>query len=321
MSNCVLRIFLFYAMYVPTCAWYSYTQSIVGDIKNYYDIYQQVVVVPYPFGGEVMLPLLMSIANYCGLSYYDFTFFRLLLWGVVIINWSSHLKKKGLLVVFIFFVSFSIPPFLNSMIYLARQSLSLFFCFLALQYSNKIAKTLFVTCMLFSHFGSLLWLLPIFGIGIKFVNSKKFVFIIIVVLIINYFMRLDASSLLIKLLTGDYLPIPSFIKNMYAAKLGFYLYDQEEIKTSLSLYSVAIMLCTLLTLYISINRYRNGFCDKFLYLYLMSSMFLALFYSNDVMANRLGMASYFMVIPFFVFFIFDAVRINYDKNRNPLTSN
>lgn len=320
MYNCVFRIILLYVIYIPACAWYSYTQSITGDVKNYYDIYQHIMVEPYPFGNEVILPLLMSIANYCGLSYYDFTFFRLLLWGIVIFNWSRHLNKKGILVVFVFFVSFCIPPFLNSMIFLARQSLSLFFCFLALQYNNKIVKTIFITCMVCSHFGSFIWLFALFGIGARFVNSKKFIFTIIIMLMFNYFMKTDAASLLIKLLTGDILPIPSLIRDLYAAKLGFYLYDQGDIKTSLSLYSTAIIFCTLLILYISINKYRNGFNDKIIYLYLLSSMLLAIFYSNDVLANRLGMASYFMVIPFFIFFIFDALRVKYDKNRYPLSS-
>ncbi|MFQ1802254.1 EpsG family protein [Aeromonas veronii] len=320
MYNSFFRVILLYAIYIPACAWYSYNQALIGDVKNYYDVYQQIGYEPYPFGSEVFLPLLMSLANYCGLSYYDFTFFRLLLWGWVILSWSDNLKKKGVLVVCIFFVSFCIPPFLNSMIFLARQSLSLFFCFLAMQFRSRIVKSIFVICMLFSHFGSVFWLLAILGVGVGFVNSRKFIFSIICILTINVFLKTDAASLLIHFLTSDILPIPSIIKDIYSAKLGFYLYDQGEIKTTLSLYSTMIIFISLLILYVSIDKVRSVFCGKVIYLYLLSSMFLALFYSNDVLANRLGMASYFMVIPFFVFFIFDALRVNYDKNRYPISN-
>lgn len=319
MHNFIFRYAVLYFLYIPVCALYAYNQTIHGDIKIYYDVYNNVDSAHYPFGLEIMLPLLMRGACYFGLSFYDFTFCRLLLWGWVVFRWSYCLNRKGFLIIFIFFLSFCIPPFLNSMMFLAKQSLSLFFCFTSLLVRSRWLKALFVLFMVLSHFGSIIWLLAIFGCGMKVINSKKFILLTLIVILMNYIFRLDFASGFINFLASDIIPLPSVIKDLYATKLGFYLYDQVGMGESLSGLSTVFIVATLGNLYIVINKINNTHYAKITLLYLISTMLLALFYSNDVLANRLGFASYFMVMPFFFFSLFIQLRVKYDKVSNTIS--
>lgn len=316
MSSLVLKYFIIIFILIPSCFYYAYNQSIYGDIKNYYEIYNSLNVEPYPFGMEFMLPIIMKLFSSWGFTYYDFTFVRLLLWGLIIILWTQRLNERRVIFFMLFIVSFCVPPFFNSMIFLSRQSLSLQFCFLAMLIAFRPVKLFFIIGMIFSHFASIIWLLPMTGIGVGLVNTRKFISLIFIILIINVTLKADLASDVIYLLSSDIIPVPLFIKDILATKLGFYLYDQTIIVSALSEVSIAFILFTLIILFFSIPFTNKGFDEKITCIYLISAMLLVLFYNNDVMANRLGMVAYFMVIPFLVYFFIKAISCKVPNNAN-----
>lgn len=152
------KYFIFVILFTIVLLYKIFTIELISDNLNYYNVYNNIQNDTMPFQYEFILSLLMYISSLLGMDYYQFTFFKVLTFLPIIIFIDKNISNRNNIFSYLFLFSFISPPMIGTLIFLARQSLSLeFFLLLSLIHGFR-KKIPMLIIMFFTHMGSIIWL-------------------------------------------------------------------------------------------------------------------------------------------------------------------
>lgn len=259
-----------------------------------------------PFQYEFILSLLMYISSLLGMDYYQFTFFKVLTFLPIIIFIDKNISNRNNIFSYLFLFSFISPPMIGTLIFLARQSLSLeFFLLLSLIHGFR-KKIPMLIIMFFTHMGSIIWV-PIFLWHKKIIailNSKLFWLMSLFILLISIFTGMDLTKTLIQYLS-TLNNLPSFLMANLARKRDFYVIHEETDFDTLSMLNTffAILPVLIYITMVKIKEIEHYTIECLCALYGLSFFLFALFYNNQIFATRVGFVAYFFGVQYLFLFL------------------
>lgn len=300
------KYFIFVLMFTIVLIYKIYTIELISDNLNYYNVYNNIQNDIMPFQYEFILSFLMYISSLIGMDYYQFTFFKVLTFLPLIIYVDRNISKRNNIFSYLFLFSFISPPMIGTLIFLARQSLSLEF-FLLLSLIHGFRKKLPVLIiMFFTHMGSIIWV-PIFLWHKRIVailNSKLFWVLSCIILIVSVFTGMDLTKALIQYLStlND---LPNFLMANLARKRDFYVIHEETDFDTLSVLntSFAVMPALIYIIMVKIKEVEHYTVECLCALYGLSFFLFALFYNNQIFATRVGFVAYFFGVQYLFLFL------------------
>ncbi|CAH6034914.1 hypothetical protein AN2363V1_1724, partial [Klebsiella oxytoca] len=307
------KYFIFAIMFTIVLIYKTYTIELISDNLNYYNVYNNIQNDSMPFQYEFILSTLMYISNSLGLDYYQFTFFKVLTFLPIIMFVDWNISRRNNIFSYLFLFSFISPPMIGTLIFLARQSLSLEF-FLLLTFTYKFYKRVpLLVVMFFSHMGSIIWM-PILIWHkkiIKVINSKLFWVISLVILIMSISTGMDLTKILIQYLS-TLNNLPSFLMANLARKRDFYVIHEQTEFDTLSILNTffAIIPVLIYILMVKIRDIEHYTIQCMCAIYGLSFFLFALFYNNQIFATRVGFIAYFFGVQYFFFFLLLAYLSN-----------
>lgn len=309
------KYFIFVILFTIVLLYKIYTIELISDNLNYYNVYNNIQNDSMPFQYEFILSLLMYISSLLGMDYYQFTFFKVLTFLPIIIYVDKNISNRNNIFSYLFLFSFISPPMIGTLIFLARQSLSLeFFLLLSLIHGFR-KKIPILIIMFFTHMGSIIWM-PIFLWHKRIVailNSKLFWVISLFILVVSIFTGMDLTKTLIQYLS-TLNNLPSFLMANLARKRDFYVIHEETDFDTLSILNTffAILPVLIYIIMVKTKEIEHYTIECLCALYGLSFFLFALFYNNQIFATRVGFVAYF----FGVQYLFLVLLLAYLNKRN-----
>lgn len=290
--------FLFTLLYVLACIWHVENVNIVSDTLEYKYNFDEIYSVPFPYGIEIITPLIMYCLKVSGFDFNLFLLFSVLIWLPIVIYCVSNIKKSLFFAVApLFFLSFL---FLNNASFLIRQFYAAFFFVIWLGRNKKLdlAGLFLIILSSLSHLSSIVWFLASSGIVVRiccnryiliFCSSFVLYALIIGFNFFNYFLDfiLNFSSMV------DFVELNR--------KVGFYLDGQNGAGSKIPILPllIAILQFSISTylLYKNKERKRESSTLSFIGLVYFQSVCFLILNDNFIMANRVGFFTYYFSIP------------------------
>ncbi|KDL37378.1 hypothetical protein AF50_02528 [Klebsiella pneumoniae MGH 64] len=300
------KYFIFVLMFTIVLIYKIYTIEMVSDNLNYYNVYNNIQNDTMPFQYEFILSLLMYISSSLGMDFFQFTFFKVLTFLPIIIYVDRNLSKRNNILSYLFLFSFISAPMIGTLIFLARQSLSLeFFLLLSLIHGFR-KKIPLLVIMFFTHMGSIIWV-PIFLWHKRIVailNSKLFWVVSILILLISIFTGMNLTKTLIQYLS-TLNNLPSFLMANLARKRDFYVIHEETDFDTLSVLNTtfAVIPALIYIIMVKIKNVEHYTVECLCALYGLSFFLFALFYNNQIFATRVGFVAYFFGVQYLFLFL------------------
>lgn len=301
------KYFLFSILFIIVLIYKVYTIELVSDNLNYFQVYNNISNDSMPFKFEFVLSVLMYISNKIGMDYYVFTFLKVLTFLPVLILIDRKLSHSSNVYSYLFLFSFISPPLVGTLIFLARQSLSLEFFFITLVIASIYKRVVVIFLMFFSHMGSIIWIPILLGYkkAISILSSKLFYLISLSILGFSVVSKFDLTTWVIQYLsTVDNLP--SFLMSNLARKRDFYVMHQITDFDSLSILNTIISIIPVLyfIFFVRLNKIESFTGHCLCALYGLSFFLFSLFYNNPIFATRVGFISYFLGVQYLFLFIY-----------------
>ena len=300
------KYFIFVILFTIVLLYKIFTIELISDNLNYYNVYNNIQNDTMPFQYEFILSLLMYISSLLGMDYYQFTFFKVLTFLPIIIFIDKNISNRNNIFSYLFLFSFISPPMIGTLIFLARQSLSLeFFLLLSLIHGFR-KKIPMLIIMFFTHMGSIIWV-PIFLWHKKIIailNSKLFWLMSLFILLISIFTGMDLTKTLIQYLS-TLNNLPSFLMANLARKRDFYVIHEETDFDTLSMLNTffAILPVLIYITMVKIKEIEHYTIECLCALYGLSFFLFALFYNNQIFATRVGFVAYFFGVQYLFLFL------------------
>ncbi|EMO4451706.1 EpsG family protein [Klebsiella michiganensis] len=300
------KYFIFVILFTIVLLYKTYTIELISDNLNYYNVYNNIQNDSMPFQYEFILSLLMYISSLLGMDYYQFTFFKVLTFLPIIIYVDKNISNRNNIFSYLFLFSFISPPMIGTLIFLARQSLSLeFFLLLSLIHGFR-KKIPMLIMMFFTHMGSIIWV-PIFLWHKRIVailNAKLFWVMSLFILLISIFTGMDLTKTLIQYLS-TLNNLPSFLMANLARKRDFYVIHEETDFDTLSILNTffAILPVLIYITMVKIKEIEHYTIECVCALYGLSFFLFALFYNNQIFATRVGFVAYFFGVQYLFLFL------------------
>lgn len=124
-----------------------------SDYLQYYNFYNSGAHNFDRFGVEIVTPVLFFLANYLGLSFYQFVF----AFGVLWVGVLYHVSKDIRLSYIFFFYLYLVAYFIDTYAFLFRQSLAFFFFLLFFIFHSRV-RYILLFLAIFSHLSAILFL-------------------------------------------------------------------------------------------------------------------------------------------------------------------
>lgn len=276
--------------------------ELESDNLNYFSIFNDIRNDPFPFYFEMGVSFLMFIFNILGFDFYTYTFFKLLIFLPVFIK-IDYLTFNNKPILSLFFLSSTLyPPFLDMMIFLSRQSLSInFLLFSILTYSERKRIIWFLLAFL-SHLSAFIFIPLIFFREKTFsiLINKFFQIFMFFFLIFGLFYK-TVSTLILEILNNNIEIFPEFVKQNLIMKIGFYDWNANSDFDGFSY--LRLFFIFLINLFMILLFNRNGEYSKIqkglICIYLYSFLIFVLTIDNYMMAMRSGFFSYFFCLSWF----------------------
>ncbi|MBF7685627.1 EpsG family protein [Acinetobacter sp. B10A] len=273
-----------------------------SDNLNYFNIYDNIKSDTLPFGAEIGVSSLMYFFNILGADFYLYTFFKLLLFLPVFIKIDYVFFKNRLYLSSTFLISTLYPPFLDMMIFLSRQSLSITFILLCLLTESRKKSIFWFVIAVCSHLSAFIFLpVVIFYKEIyRFLINKYFQSLILIYMLCGLKYQ-TLSSFILENINNNINVFPEIIKRNILMKTGFYDWNSNSDFDGFSYLRLTVMIIISLMVILLFNH-RAIYTEiekKLLCIYLYSALLFTLTVDNYMMATRSGFFSYFFCLPWF----------------------
>ncbi|EMD1656846.1 EpsG family protein [Pluralibacter gergoviae] len=298
---------LFSILFILILIYKVYSIDLVSDNLNYYNVYNNIENDSMPFKFEFILSLLMYISNFIGMDFYIFTFIKVITFLPIIIIVDRNISKKNNIYSYLFLFTFISPPMIGTLIFLARQSLSLEVFLLVTTIKSFNKRILLIVIMFFCHMGSILWVPILLGYKKLFtvLNSKLFWLLSLLILAGAVITGMDLTRLVIQYL-ATFNNLPGFIMSNLARKRDFYVLHELTEFDTLSILNtiVSVIPVVFFILFVSLKKIENFTVHCLCALYSLSFFLFSLFYNNSIFATRVGFISYFFGVQYLFLFIY-----------------
>lgn len=313
-----IKYLTFSLLFILISFYLTYNMELIGDNQNYYNIYNNINDDPFPFIFEFITSFLMLLSKKIGLDYFTFSFIKILLFIPAIIILDYKLLKKKPFLSTLFLISFLYPPFIDMMIFLTRQSLSINFLIFSIVAKKNTAKYIWYIVSIFTHISSIIFLPALLFTSIiySFFKNKIIMLLILVNIFIGYFYKISLVDFVFYIFNtfGDYMP--SFLQDNISRKIGFYsIYNSEDFDPLSTLRLIFIILTLIIFILTKNNKFHNNITQvKFLCTWWISILLFSFLLTNNMMATRTGFFSYYFCISIFI------ISISYltKKNQKPM---
>jgi len=306
-------LFSYFCSFVFVIVSYYHTLyfDIKGDTAEYFFFFNNILKNPFPYGLEFVTSCIMWLVFYIGGDFRFFLFVCLLIWTPVVFLILHRAKNNiFLFLVFLFFLS---PLFLNNALFLIRQFNAALFLFLYL-YCLNINKSsrFFLLVLMFlsicSHISAIMWFVFINKIVVNFFSRPIYILLTLILSFLTFLFNVDSLLILVNILIdlSSILGVDEFDR-----KLLFYT-SGESLKAVSVSYKL-LFPCLFISLFSAYQLIMNVSTYKGLYfLIFIQSIFLIVLSNNVVAASRFGFVAYYFVVPLFLFFLstfFKRIRV------------
>ncbi|MBO3277151.1 EpsG family protein [Pseudomonas schmalbachii] len=284
--------------FLPIFIFISWTSAfeteMILDNEMYLSRYMNISMNPFPFGIEFVPALIMHASSLLGLSYFEFLFIKSLSW-IFILNRISNTIGKGSIIKIILMLAFLLPSFHSITAFLLRQSFAFEFAILAITSRNPRTKLIYSILMIFSQISSILWLPLILRDLSKIFLNKSMLGTILFIGIVNSVFKLDFHSPFIQI-SNDIINISGIFSNNLQTKVDFYTSGHHSIDSAstASIKNTIAIYVSLFFLLLSRREKSHKDIHKITSIFILTAAFFFIFYTNPILANRLGYAAYFL---------------------------
>lgn len=284
--------------YIFLCALYSNNIQYIGDTLVYSDIYNSVNENYFVYGIEFIIPTIMYILHFFGLSFHDFIFVSLCLWTpLVFLTTLIGLEKKYyyILPLTLFLLT---PFFFLNAVFLIRQYYAALFFIYSLFIKNRRVNLLLLSAAIFSHISAILWFILSMPLVYKIIKSKLILFILLFIflfIITLSYIGINISSLLMEFITEF-----SYYFDIDVIKKKTLLYRDRDISIYGELpfhFLLLSIFCFLSSIYLITKKNESEVNMRLYTIILVQSSLLILFKDNIIFANRMGFFVYYFSIP------------------------
>lgn len=278
--------------------------KLESDNLNYFNIYNNILNNPFPFYFEMVNSGIMYFFKIVGLDFFVYTFLKLLIFIPAFILIDRKIINNNIISIF-FLISTLYPPFIEMMIFLSRQSLSINFLIFCLLSSDKKRSWFWFLLSVMTHISSLIYFpfLTFTHKLFKFLVSKTCAIFLLVFLFYGYF-HLSLSSIIIELIDKNLHYFPEIIRHNVNMKIGFYYVSDNNFDELSILRLMFIVINILFFLFLFDERTKyNLLQERIIGIYIYSLVFLILVIDTSIMAMRVGFFSYFFCISWFIIYL------------------
>lgn len=285
-------------IYISFCGYFSMTSDFHGDTLEYMYNFNEIQQHPFPYGVEVLTPIMMWVVSYLGGDFRDFIFICLLIWTPIVFLLGFHSKSNFLFIgVFFYFLT---PLFIDNAAFLIRQYNAAFFYICFLSYSNrkdthKLVSFGLLLLSFSSHLSSVFWVIISNKIMVKFFKQRLLFFIVFFPLILLALSGVDMITWVVDLMFK--------ISNLFDfdeinRKLIFYRSSEYEAVSKVSnLAQLLAFLLLFLSGYLFLLSPKN---NVFYFFVFAQALLVVLLKNNIVMANRFGFFAFYFSVPIFI---------------------
>lgn len=274
---------------------YLYTIDLVpiSDTLEYYRNFKNINSVPYPYGIEFVIPLIMSFFEGFGLEFNDFLFFIVIAWLPVVFILVREFDKRPLIFFSICF--FMLGYFHDMVIFLVRSYFALLLFLLFLFLKSRI-RYVFLFLSIFSHL-SIVILLIFYSILIyeHILRRRTLAFIILLTATL-----LSGGSTEFIFSNLDFGLINHFFGDDITRKFMYYSVNNES-NNSIGLLRILILWCV--GVLVIMNNPTDSKYKKINSIIFFQVVFGLLFSGNAVAASRFGLVTFYFYIPLVFIYI------------------
>ncbi|HHW4400478.1 TPA: EpsG family protein [Aeromonas hydrophila] len=300
-------------VYISFCGYFSMNSDFHGDTIEYMYNFNEIHQHPFPYGVEVLTPIMMWVVSFLGGDFRDFIFVCLVIWTPIVFLLGLYSRSNFLFVGIYFY--FLTPLFINNAVFLIRQYNAAFFYIFFLLYSNRKDTTKSVSFGLLllaflSHLSSVFWFVISNKITIKFFKNRVIFFIVFFPLILLALSGVDIISWVVDLMFN--------ISNLLDfseinRKLMFYRSSEYEAVSKLNNLAEFISFSLLFfSGYLFLFSKNN---DGFYFFVFSQALLVVLLKDNIVMANRFGFFAFYFSIPILMVLIYLFKKLELKKGE------
>ncbi|HDZ8963316.1 TPA: EpsG family protein [Aeromonas dhakensis] len=300
-------------VYISFCGYFSMNSDFHGDTIEYMHNFNEIHQYPFPYGVEVLTPIIMWVVSFLGGDFRDFIFVCLVIWTPIVFLLGLYSRSNFLFIgVYFYFLT---PLFINNAVFLIRQYNAAFFYIFFLLYSNRKDTTKSVSFGLLllaflSHLSSVFWFVISNKITIKFFKNRVIFFIVFSPLILLALSGVDIISWVVDLMFN--------ISNLLDfseinRKLMFYRSSEYEAVSKVNNLAELIAFSLLFfSGYLFLLSKKN---DGFYFFVFSQALLVVLLKDNIVMANRFGFFAFYFSIPILMALIYLFKKLELEKGE------
>lgn len=285
-------------VYISFCGYFSMTSDFHGDTLEYMYNFNDIRKYPFPYGVEVLTPMIMWVVSYLGGDFRYFIFICLVIWTPIVFLLGFYSRSKFLFIGIYFY--FLTPLFIDNAMFLIRQYNSALFYMLFLLYNKRKEQTKLVSLGLLllsfsSHLSSVFWVIISNKMTVRFFKNRLVFLIVFLPLILLALSGVDIVSSVVDLI---FKIVNVFDVYEINRKLMFYSNNGYDAVAKVS--NLAELLAFLL-LFLSgylffLSKKNNEFC----FFVFVQALIVVLLKNNVVMANRFGFFAFYFSVPILI---------------------
>ncbi|EAT8922683.1 EpsG family protein [Salmonella enterica] len=285
-----------------------YEILLVSDTLEYYNNFSDIENDLFPYGLEILMPILMFFIKAIGGNFYDFLFFVLTLWLplIFIIIYRSCYNPLFFIIVFYFLTSFF---YMNAVLIIRQYISGVFFIYCMLfAYQHKKISLFLAFLSILSHSYAIVWLIVVGRWFRNFITNKIILSVIIPISL--FAVSFSFSSYQLQSVSSFLLQynMPGLLQR----KIQYYNNNNDPVESVSNISLILVDIIFILSI-INLLKQKNEFVLKLSSLLIFNSFCFIMLGSNIVSASRFGFWSYYFSIPSLVILLYYCLNLVKDK--------